>query len=126
MEHKIEVKVYYEDTDCLGIVYHANYLRFMERGRTEYYNSLGKPIWQLNEEGYNFVVFEMKIKFLKPAKLGDVCQVTTKVSEEKSQFRRKMLQRVESKGQLLVDAEVDIICLDKDRQLRTFPPDILE
>ena len=126
MEQKIEVKIYYEDTDCLGIVYHANYLRFMERGRTEYFNNLGKPIGQLNEEGYFFVVFEMKIKFLKPAKLGDKCLVITNISDKGSEFRKKMLQRIELNGQLSVDAEVDIICLDKDRQLRVFPAGLLD
>jgi acyl-CoA thioester hydrolase len=124
MEHKIEVKVYYEDTDCLGIVYHANYLRFMERGRTEYFNSIGKPIWEMNEQGYNFVVFEMKIKFLKAAKLGDICQVITKTGEGGSEYRKKMIQRIESKGVVIVEAEVDVICLDKDKQLRVFPAGI--
>ncbi len=124
VEHKIEVKVYYEDTDCLGIVYHANYLRYMERGRTEYFNSIGKPIWELNEQGYYFVVFEMKIKFLKSAKLGDICRIITKPGEGGSEFRKKMIQRIELKGQTLVEAEVDVICLDKNRQLRVFPPDI--
>ena len=126
MEHKIEVKIYYEDTDCLGIVYHANYLRYMERGRTEFFNYIGKPVWKLNEEGYNFVVYEMKIKFLKPARLGDVCSVTTMPSGKGSEFRKTIIHKIELNGQLLVDAEVDIICLDKNRELRTFPTGILD
>ena len=79
-----------------------------------------------NEEGYNFVVYEMKIKFLKPAKLGDVCQVTTIPSGKGSEFRKTIIQKVESNGQLLVDAEVDIICLNENRELRVFPAGILD
>jgi acyl-CoA thioester hydrolase len=126
LEHRIEVKVYYEDTDCLGIVYHANYLKYMERGRSEFISAKGKPIHQFNQEGYNFAVYEMRIKFLKAAKLGDILQVITNLSQEKSDFRRKMIQRIESNGVILVDAEVDIVCLNHEKQLRTFPAGILD
>lgn len=121
MEHKLDVKVYYEDTDCLGIVYHANYLKYMERGRTELFNSQGKPVGEWNKEGYNFAVFEMKIKFLKPAKLGDLCTVYTEFAEGGSDYRRIMHQRIELQGQVLVEAQVDIICLDNTGKLRIFP-----
>jgi len=126
MEQTIEVKVYYEDTDCLGIVYHANYLKYMERGRTEYFNSSGKTVQQLNEEGYYFAVYEIKIKFLKPAKLGDVCRVISSIGKEGSEYRKKMIQRIESNGLLLVEAEVDIICLNKEKQLIVFPKGLLD
>ena len=78
MENKLKVKVYYEDTDCLGIVYHANYLKYFERGRTEFINSIGKPIVDWNHEGYNFAVYQIQIKFRQAARLGDICYVTTK------------------------------------------------
>ena len=126
MEHRIDIKVYYEDTDCLGIVYHANYLKYLERGRSEFISSKGKPIQQLNKEGYNFAVFEMKIKFLKALKLGDTCQVFTKLGHPESEFRRKMIQRIEFSGQVIVEAEVDVICLNNEKELRTIPPGILD
>ncbi len=126
MEHRIEVKVYYEDTDCLGIVYHSNYLKYMERGRSEFISLKGKPIHQLNQEGFNFAVYEMKIKFLKAAKLGDILQVVTKLGQDKSDYRRRMIQRIESNGLVMVDAEVDIVCLNNEKQLRMIPPGILD
>jgi acyl-CoA thioester hydrolase len=126
MEHKLDVKVYYEDTDCLGIVYHANYLKYMERGRSEYISLKGKPINELNAEGMNFAVYEMKIKFLKAAKLGDVLQVVTKLGNDKSEYRRRLIQRVELNGTVMVDAEVDVVCLDNNKQLRVFPTGIMD
>ncbi len=124
MEQFIDVKVYYEDTDCLGIVYHTNYLKYMERGRTEYFNLSGRPIWEWNGEGYNFAVFEMKIKFLKPARLGDMCRVVTSVGEGGSDYRLVMMQRVELNGQTLVEAQVDVVCMDNSGKLRAFPKGI--
>lgn len=126
MEHRLDVKVYYEDTDCLGIVYHSNYLKYMERGRTEFISAKGKPISELNAEGLNFAVYEMKIKFVRAAKLGDVLQVITRLGTDKSEFRRRIMQRVELNGQAMVEAEVDIVCLDANKQLRTFPAGIMD
>ncbi|MCB1188899.1 MAG: YbgC/FadM family acyl-CoA thioesterase [Leptospiraceae bacterium] len=123
MEHRLDVKVYYEDTDCLGMVYYANYLKYMERGRSEFISQI-QPIHELNSQGYNFAVYEMKIKYLKIAKLGDMLVVVTKLSDDKSEFRRKFLQRVELNGIAIVEAEVDIICLNAEKQLRAIPVSI--
>ena len=121
MERTIDVKIYYEDTDCLGIVYHANYLKFLERGRTEYIDSLGKPIIQWNEEGFNFAVYQMQIKFRQPARLGDICKVIT-ISTGGSSYRKEMKQRMELNGKIVVEASVDLVCLDANLELREFPP----
>jgi acyl-CoA thioester hydrolase len=81
--HLMAVRVYYEDTDFSGIVYHANYLRFMERGRTNYLRLLGADQVALFAEaqqeapGFAFVVRSMRLDFLKPAKMDDVLAVTT-------------------------------------------------
>ena len=81
--HVMPVRVYYEDTDFSGIVYHANYLRFMERGRTNYLRLLGADQRALFEEaeqeapGFAFVVRSMQIEFLKPARMDDVLDVVT-------------------------------------------------
>jgi len=81
--HFMSVRVYYEDTDFSGIVYHANYLRFMERGRTNYLRLLGADHRALFEAarqeapGVAFVVRSMAIEFLKPARMDDVLEVVT-------------------------------------------------
>ncbi len=83
------VRVYYEDTDFSGIVYHASYLRFMERGRTNYLRLLGADHRALFEQtaqeapGFAFVVRTMTIDFLKPARMDDVLEVVTEPEEVK-------------------------------------------
>ena len=81
--HHLQVRVYYEDTDFSGIVYHANYLRFMERGRTNHLRLMGAEQHALFEEaqaetgGFAFVVRSMELDFLKPARMDDVLDVVT-------------------------------------------------
>ncbi len=123
MERRIEVKIYYEDTDCLGIVYHANYLKFLERGRTEYIDSIGKPIIEWNRQGCNFAVYQMKIKFRQAARLGDVCQVVTKYLGG-SEYRKELEQRLEMNGNVIIESTVELVCLDEKLELRQFPQGI--
>src|SRR5580698_524849 len=87
--HVLTARVYYEDTDFTGIVYHASYLRFMERGRTNYLRLLGVEhgvlLAQAHQEapGFAFVVRAMQIEFLKPARMDDVLEVVTAPQEVK-------------------------------------------
>ncbi len=125
MEKRIDVKVYYEDTDCLGIVYHANYLKFFERGRTDYIDSLGKPIIEWNREGYNFAVYQMQIKFRQAARLGDLCQVVTR-HVGGSPYRKELEQRLELNGENVIEALVELVCLDDKLELMEFPKGIFD
>ena len=81
--HHMQVRVYYEDTDFSGIVYHANYLRFMERGRTNHLRLMGAEQHALFSEteaeqpGFAFAVRSMQIDFLKPARMDDLLDVVT-------------------------------------------------
>ena len=85
--HHFTVRVYYEDTDFTGIVYHANYLRYMERGRTNYLRLIGadhRALFEAAEQeapGFGFVVRSMNIDFLKPARMDDVIDVITEPEE---------------------------------------------
>lgn len=122
MIHKIKVKVYYEDTDCLGVVYHANYLKYLERGRSEYIEHIGKPIREWNRAGFNFVVYEMKISFKKAAVLGDILDISTEFKPD-SDYRGKFYQNITRKGELIVEAKVDIVCLNEKKELKELPDD---
>ncbi len=76
--HSLDIRVYYEDTDAAGIVYHARYLAFAERGRTEMLREAGVPHDELNRnEGLIFVVRRIKIDYLRPARLDEVLRLTT-------------------------------------------------
>jgi acyl-CoA thioester hydrolase len=120
MEHRVTYQVYYEDTDCLGVVYHANYLKYFERGRTEFVTSTGKSLAQWNREGVAVVVYAMQIKFKKPAVLQDELEVVSTFRVD-SGYRGTFSQRIERGGELLVDAEVEVVCLDERQQLRELP-----
>ena len=111
--HVMAVRVYYEDTDFSGVVYHANYLRFMERGRSNYLRLLGADQRSLFEEaeqeapGFAFVVRSMEIDFLKPARMDDVLEVVTAPREVKG-ASILLSQRILRGEDLLIDARVRV------------------
>ncbi len=111
--HLLLVRVYYEDTDFSGVVYHASYLRFMERGRTNYLRLLGADQRALFDEvekeapGFAFVVRSMQIDFRKPARMDDVLEVVTAPVEVKG-ASIVLHQRVNRGGEMLVEATVQV------------------
>jgi acyl-CoA thioester hydrolase len=111
--HRQQVRVYYEDTDFTGVVYHANYLRFMERGRSNYLRLLGADQRALFEEaareapGFAFVVRSMRIDFRKPARMDDVLDIVTAPKEVKG-ASVVLHQRVLRGGESLVEADVQV------------------
>lgn len=111
--HLMQVRVYYEDTDFTGIVYHANYLRFMERGRTNYLRLLGADQHALFAEaeseapGFAFVVRAMQLDYLKPARMDDVLEVVTSPQDIKG-ASIVLHQEVRRGEDLLVEAQVKV------------------
>lgn len=120
MEHRVAYKIYYEDTDSLGVVYYANYLKYLERGRSEYVGDQGRPVQAWNRDGFYFVVYGLTMKFKKSAGLGDLVEVVSTFTLT-SAYRGRFTQRVECRGEILVEAEVDLVCVDSQQQLREFP-----
>jgi tol-pal system-associated acyl-CoA thioesterase len=121
-EHVLEFRVYLEDTDAQGIVYHGNYLRYFERGRSEYLESLGMPMSELTKPEGRLVVFEIRIKFRRPASLGDRIEVLTSMAR-KSEYRLTFRQEIKRRGeeQALVSGEVDIVAIGQDGTLQELP-----
>ena len=109
----MQVRVYYEDTDFSGVVYHASYLRFMERGRTNYLRLLGADHRALFEEaageapGFAFVVRSMQLEFLKPAVMDDVLTVVTRPEEVKG-ASITLAQEVRRGDAVLLEAKVRV------------------
>src|SRR5882757_8450049 len=122
--HVMPVRVYYEDTDFTGIVYHANYLRFMERGRSNYLRLLGADQRGLFEAaaaeapGFAFVVRSMAIEFRKPARMDDVLEVVTEYEEVKG-ASIMLHQRVLRADELLIEAHVRVafVCEGRARPI---------
>lgn len=108
------VRVYYEDTDAGGVVYHANYLRFMERARTERLRALGLELTRLQAiEGLVFAVRAIEVEYLRPARLGDNLLVTADVDDIKrvSLTFRQAVCPPESGRDAFCTARVRVVCL---------------
>ena len=122
----IPVRVYYEDTDAGGIVYHAAYLRFMERARTDLLRQLGFAHQCLGEEfGVMLVVESMQLRFIKPALLDDMLQATARVARA-GRASAVFDQTVRRGDVALVEASVRIACLDAASRRPAAMPAALE
>ena len=124
--HILPVRVYYEDTDFSGAVYHANYLKFCERGRSDWLRLLGIQHHKLEDvklEGMGFVVRRMVCEFLKPARIDDVLEVETQFLES-SGARLELEQRVRRGADLLFYAHVTVALVDGAGRPRRLPKDM--
>ncbi|MFI4989183.1 MAG: tol-pal system-associated acyl-CoA thioesterase [Alphaproteobacteria bacterium] len=122
--HVFPVRVYYEDTDAAGIVYHANYLRFAERARTEMMRAHGIESSRLSQdEGLNFAVARCTVDFLKPARLDDALDVATRVVEV-GRASLTAEQRVERSGVALARIVLRLAVLDRTGRAVRLPPTI--
>lgn len=109
------VRVYYEDTDAAGVVYYGNYLRFMERARTEWLESIGFPLAEFEREhGVTFAVHRAEIDFLLPARLNDRLAVSVE-APDRGACRLTVAQRVLRGADTLVKARITLACLDPVR-----------
>jgi acyl-CoA thioester hydrolase len=112
------VRVYYEDTDFSGVVYHASYLRFLERGRTEYLRVLGvhqRAIADSPEgERFAFAVRRMAIEFLQAARMDDLLDIETSITRLGG-ASIQMVQRVLRGGEVLLTADVTVACVIEGR-----------
>jgi tol-pal system-associated acyl-CoA thioesterase len=123
---KLPVRVYYQDTDAGGVVYHAQYLAFMERARSELINALGLDLAQLAESRrLLFLVYELRARYHAPARLNDMLSVSAevvKMGRASLVFRH----RVERGAELLVEADVTLALVDRDRMRPARLPQELE
>lgn len=126
MKQIYETSVFYEDTDCMGVVYHASYVRFLERGRTELLDSLGPSAAQWLEQNIMFPVFKVDATFRAPARLRDRVEVFTEVRAE-SAYRLTFKQRIlKQPGDLvLVVGAAEVVCTDRSGNLRELPASLL-
>lgn len=126
MSHSLPVRVYYEDTDAGGVVYHASYLRFAERGRSEWLRALGLDHGTLRAgHGRQIVVRRCRVEFARPARLDDCLIVKTQLIELKG-ARVRLEQRVERAGTLLVALEVELAVVDLQGRASRLPGPLRE
>nr|WP_286198659.1 tol-pal system-associated acyl-CoA thioesterase [Mesorhizobium sp. BR1-1-16] len=110
------IRIYFEDTDFSGVVYHASYVRFLERGRTEYVRLLGVHHAALDAgetgESLAFAVHRLEIEFRRPARIDDVVEVVTRPKEIRG-ARIILSQQVMRDGERLVDATVTVVLVNR-------------
>jgi acyl-CoA thioester hydrolase len=122
--HVLPLRVYYEDTDAAGIVYYANWLRFLERGRTELLRLLGQEHSALRDErGVNWVVRRCTVDYLKPARLDEMIEVVTSCGELRG-ASLDMLQHARRQGEILVRAELTVACMSAAGRPVRLPPHV--
>jgi acyl-CoA thioester hydrolase len=121
--HRIQVRVYYEDTDFSGAVYHAAYLHFFERGRTEFLRAEGIHHFELAEDGIAFAVRSMEIDFPRAARIDDLLVVDTAVLEV-SGVRLTLDQSIERGDELIARAKVVVVAV-KDGKATRLPKAVI-
>ena len=122
LTHTMSLRVYYEDTDASGIVYHANFLKFAERGRTEMMRSLGFAHSGIAAEtGIVFTVRKVTADYRLPARLDDLMEVETRIVEIGG-ARLLLDQRICREGTVLVALEIVVACVGGDGRPRRIPP----
>ncbi|WP_420566599.1 tol-pal system-associated acyl-CoA thioesterase [Thalassovita sp.] len=122
--HKLNIRVYYEDTDMAGIVYYANYLKFIERGRSEWVADLGIDQLALKEEeGLVFVVRRVEADYLAPAKMGDDLVVETETMSSTG-VRWVLNQRVMRDSEVLFQAVVTVVMMSDTGHPARMPANI--
>ena len=126
--HRLTQRVYYEDTDFSGLIYHARYLHFLERGRTDYLRCLGceqSALLTADEEGLVFVVHRMEIDFKLPARMDDILTIQT--STEKAGGAKMVLNQEIRRGDaLLIAAKVVIAVINRHGRPRRLPESVAE
>lgn len=123
MTHSFSVTVYYEDTDMGGIVYHANYLKFIERARSDWVRRLGIDQNAMRAAGAVFVIHRIEADFLAPARLDDRLTVTTRAVES-GRVRLVLDQEVRRGADLLFRARAALVAMSLDGRPRRMPPEL--
>jgi acyl-CoA thioester hydrolase len=122
----MEFRIYYEDTDAGGVVYHANYLNYFERGRTEFFRERGVSVRGLHDQGCIFPVVRLEVDFRSPAVHDDLLRVETEVlTVGKSSFAlgQQVVRVVD--GKLLAGGTVTLACVGPNMRAKRLPEEIL-
>lgn len=120
----MKTRIYYHHTDCGGVVYYANYLKFLEEARTEYFDLKNASIKQLADSGTMFVVARQEVDYKFPAVYGDQLEVLTQVGEVGG-VRIEFLHEIYNQNkQLIVKAKTILVCVDKNLKPQAIPEDI--
>ena len=125
-EHQLPVRIYYEDTDFTGVVYHANYLRYFERGRSDYFRLAGvsHKLLQERPDPSAFTIIKLAVEYKRAARIDDALLVHTTYDAVKGP-RLFVSQKITRGGELLCTAEIVAACIDRAGRARKPPADLI-
>jgi acyl-CoA thioester hydrolase len=126
IRHGIDIRIYYEDTDFSGLVYHANYLKFFERGRTEALRAAGlsNRLLMESDDPLVFAVYHMDIRFAAPARMDDLIRIETTIAEARG--ARVIFEQVASRDATpLVSAKVTVATMTPNGRPRRVPDGVM-
>jgi len=121
----IPKKIYYHDTDCGGVVYYANYLKFFEEGRTEYMAKRGIDLREWAKKGFLFVVKKTDIEYKSPARYADDLSIDTIIAGMRS-ASITFHQEVKRDGNLLVNCDTVLVCIDSTFRPAVMPQELVD
>ncbi len=116
-------KIYYHDTDCGGVVYYANYLKFLEEARTEFFSDKGLSIKELADQGTMFIVARQEIDYKLPAFYGDILDVAAAISNI-SAARIDFEHEIKKDNQIVAKAKTIMVCVDKTLKPKSIPEEV--
>jgi acyl-CoA thioester hydrolase len=122
-EFSIEKRIYYHDTDCGGVVYYANYLKYLEEARTEYLLSKGVDLQKLSGKGIWFVVAKVEIEYKSPARYQDTIRILTRIEKTKYSAMQ-FFQTIVKNSRTVTEARTTLICVNNDFKPIAIPEEI--
>jgi len=123
----VDIRIYYEDTDCGGVVYYANYLKYFERARTEFIRERGRALVDYLKEGIGFIVVRAEVDYKASATYNDVLDVATKVSEiNRASFTMEYTVLRKYDGKLLATGMTRLACINEKGRPTRIPESLLE
>ncbi len=123
----MEVRVYYEDTDCGGVVYYANYLKYFERARTHYLEERGISVVGLIEEGTQFLVVHAELDYRSPARYADILMIDTKLTQiGRSSLTFGHVIRERASGRIVVEGSAKLVTVNLQGRVKRLEPRLLE
>ena len=127
MNQLMDVHIYYEDTDCGGVVYYANYLRYMERARTEFLAAHEYSVKTLMDEGTIFMVLRVEIDYKSPARYGDVIEIETWIRDvTRATMVFEHIMREKESKRVFVECRAKLVIVDRNGRPKRIPAEFVE
>jgi acyl-CoA thioester hydrolase len=123
----MDIRIYYEDTDCGGVVYYANYLKYFERARTQYLEERGLSVAALLKEGTQFMVVHAELDYRSPARYGDSLQIETRLAESgRAALSFSHVVRVRGSGRVVVEGSATLVATTLEGKVKRLAPQLVK